>query len=80
MSTNRNNPFSRDASAVRLGRPGRHIPQYATLSDDALAIAQEWFDQAETDRKAAAERKARFESSATSPEAEQARARMARQF
>lgn len=82
MSTR--NPFALDTNndnaAFRLGRPGRHIAAYAGLSDEALEVARQWFDQETESRKAAAERKARIEAAMNTPEAEQVRKRMAANF
>jgi hypothetical protein len=78
------NPFrpdtSGDSPAYRLGRPGRHMAAYRDVSDAALAVLQEWHDEATAARKAAAERKAALDAAVDSPEAEQARAAMRARF
>lgn len=57
------NPFRTESNgdywAPRVGRPSRSNPAFANLSDDALTVAQEWFDQAEADQKSREEVKAR---------------------
>jgi len=64
--------------AYRLGRPSRSIPAYKEVSDEALAILQEWHDETTEQVKAAAERKARLEELDKSEEAQQAREQMRR--
>jgi hypothetical protein len=61
-------------------RPSRSVSAFADLSDEELAIAQAWYDDAAAEHQDAAERNERNAAFAETAEAEAARAALRSSF